>query len=68
MLEHDGGMVLLECGPGVLAAMKRADLDTGGVDAILISHLHGDHFGGIPFLLLQGQFLSRRERPGSGVA
>ena len=63
MLEHDGGKVLLECGPGVLAAMKRADLDTGGVDAILISHLHGDHFGGIPFLLLEYKFKNPRRRP-----
>jgi len=30
---------------------------------IVLSHLHGDHFGGIPFLLLDGQFLSRREKP-----
>jgi ribonuclease BN (tRNA processing enzyme) len=28
-----------------------------------LSHLHGDHFGGLPFLLLDAQFLSRREKP-----
>src|SRR5262249_48688030 len=31
--------------------------------AVILSHLHGDHFGGIPFLLLDAQYLSRRERP-----
>ena len=30
---------------------------------MILSHLHGDHFGGIPFLMLDGQYLSRRERP-----
>jgi ribonuclease BN (tRNA processing enzyme) len=29
---------------------------------VVVSHLHGDHFGGIPFLILDGQF-SRRTTP-----
>ena len=29
---------------------------------MFISHLHGDHFGGLPFLILDGQF-SRRTTP-----
>lgn len=29
---------------------------------MFVSHLHGDHFGGLPFLILDGQF-SRRTRP-----
>src|SRR5262245_8516301 len=29
---------------------------------VLLTHLHGDHFGGLPFLILDGQF-SRRTRP-----
>jgi ribonuclease BN (tRNA processing enzyme) len=29
---------------------------------VLVSHLHGDHFGGLPFLILDGQF-TRRTRP-----
>ena len=33
------------------------------VDGIVLSHLHGDHFGALPFLLLDAQFLARRERP-----
>jgi ribonuclease BN (tRNA processing enzyme) len=42
--------------------MKRSGVDPSSIDAVLVSHLHGDHFGGIPFLILDGQF-SRRERP-----
>ncbi len=33
------------------------------IDAIVLSHLHGDHFGALPFLLLDAQFLALRERP-----
>ncbi|MDP8909000.1 MAG: MBL fold metallo-hydrolase [Chloroflexota bacterium] len=54
--------VLLDCGATSLVAMKRLGVDPGSVDAVMVTHLHGDHFGGLPFLILDGQF-SRRERP-----
>jgi len=62
LLEGDKGTLLLECGPGALAGLKRAGVDTGVVDAVLISHLHGDHFGGIPFLFLEYRFENPRTR------
>ncbi len=52
---------LLDCGPGTLPAMKRAELEPRELDGILLSHLHGDHFGGIPFFFLEYQFLSHRD-------
>jgi ribonuclease BN (tRNA processing enzyme) len=63
LLEHSTGSLLLECGPSVLAAMKRAKVATSTPDAILVSHLHGDHFGGIPFVFLEYMFQNRRTRP-----
>jgi ribonuclease BN (tRNA processing enzyme) len=54
--------VLLDCGASSLVALKRLGLEPSSIDAVLISHLHGDHFGGIPFLVLDQQF-GRRERP-----
>jgi ribonuclease BN (tRNA processing enzyme) len=53
---------LIDCGASSLIAMKRSGVDPSGVDLILISHLHGDHFGGIPFFILDGQF-RRKTRP-----
>lgn len=55
--------MLLECGPGVLAGLKRRGISPDAVDAVVVSHLHGDHFGGIPFLFLEYLFGKRRERP-----
>jgi ribonuclease BN (tRNA processing enzyme) len=55
-----GSHVLLDCGATSLVAMKRQGVDPSSVDAILVSHLHGDHFGGIPFLVLDGQFSGRQ--------
>ena len=54
--------LLIDCGASSLIAMKRAGVDPSGIGTVLLTHLHGDHFGGIPFLVLDGQF-SRRERP-----
>jgi ribonuclease BN (tRNA processing enzyme) len=42
--------------------MKRAAVDPSKIGWVLLSHLHVDHFGGVPFLILDGQF-SRRTRP-----
>jgi ribonuclease BN (tRNA processing enzyme) len=56
------GHVLLDCGATSLVALKRLNLDPTLIDVVLVTHLHGDHFGGLPFLILDGQF-SRRTRP-----
>ena len=54
--------VLLDCGATSLTALRQAGLDPGEIGAVFVSHLHGDHFGGLPFLILDGQF-SRRVTP-----
>lgn len=54
---------LLDCGATTLIAMKRFGIDPSGIGAIILTHLHGDHTSGMPFLFLQYQFLTRREGP-----
>src|SRR5262245_46921886 len=62
-LDTAKGTLLVDCGASSLVALNARKLDHRRVDGILLSHLHGDHFGGLPFLLLDAQFLTRRERP-----
>ena len=54
---------LLDCGASSLIPMKRAGISSAAIGVILISHLHGDHFGGIPFFIIDAQLISRRETP-----
>jgi ribonuclease BN (tRNA processing enzyme) len=61
-LTGDGRTLLIDCGATSLVGLRRAGVDPSAVDAVLLSHLHGDHFGGVPFLILDAQF-TRRTRP-----
>lgn len=58
-----GGNVLIDCGASSMVAIRKAGLDPNGIAAILVTHLHGDHFGGLPFFILDAQLVSRRTAP-----
>jgi ribonuclease BN (tRNA processing enzyme) len=61
----DGGShrMLLDCGPSVLIAFNRFGISSSDIDAIVLSHMHGDHFGGVPFFLLEAHVLAKRTNP-----
>jgi len=58
-----GRTILIDCGASTLVALKARGIDPNTIDAVVLSHLHGDHFGGIPFMMLDGEYLGRRDRP-----
>jgi ribonuclease BN (tRNA processing enzyme) len=54
---------LLDCGASSMIAMKRLAIDPNTIDMILLTHFHADHCGGVPFFMLESQFVTRRTRP-----
>jgi ribonuclease BN (tRNA processing enzyme) len=60
-LHLDGGAepLLLDCGATTLIALKRAAIDPASIGSVALSHLHGDHFAGLPWLILDGRFAKR---------
>ena len=64
ILVRDGhNALLLDCGPTTLLGLKDLGIDPREIDAIAVSHFHGDHAAGIPFMLLDYVFASPREKP-----
>ena len=57
------GRLLVDCGPATLPALRAAAVDPNAIDAILLTHLHGDHFGGVPFFLMDAHYAAARARP-----
>jgi ribonuclease BN (tRNA processing enzyme) len=62
LLEAHGQKLLLDCGMTAMTSLGRIGLNPADIDAVIVSHLHGDHFGGVPLLLLDAA-LCGRPRP-----
>lgn len=63
LLQGGTWTVLLDCGASTLPALRKANVDPRDIRLILLSHLHGDHIAGVPFLILEFQIASRRDTP-----
>src|SRR5208283_390788 len=62
LLDAPGGRILMEAGPGLMQALKGNGVPTDSFDLLLISHLHGDHFAGLPFLILDYMWETPRKK------
>lgn len=55
--------ILIDCGASTPMALKRAGFSFDDIDYIVISHFHGDHYGGLPYLILEGAKALNRKKP-----
>lgn len=62
VLEAGGQLFLIDCGEGTQLELRRHKIRFSRIDHIFISHLHGDHFFGLPGLIATFTLLGR-EKP-----
>ena len=46
------GKILIDCGNGIVKTLTEQGIDINNIEAILITHLHADHFFDLPFFIL----------------
>jgi glyoxylase-like metal-dependent hydrolase (beta-lactamase superfamily II) len=57
----DGRTLLIDCGITAPKALHDLGKNFGELDAVLISHIHGDHVGGLEELAFQMKFIHQRK-------
>ena len=62
-LNGEDWKVLIDCGASSLVGLKRQGINSLEIDLIIVTHFHGDHFGGVPFMILDGSVRAKRDKP-----
>lgn len=55
--------LIVDFGGTSLMNIRRQGREPDELGAVVLTHLHGDHFGGLPFLQIELTFVARRTRP-----
>ncbi|PLX96480.1 MAG: MBL fold hydrolase [Desulfuromonas sp.] len=60
---ESGNRLLIDCGSDIRFTLHEQNLTPADIDAIYISHLHGDHVGGLEWMALNNYFTLKQRRP-----
>ena len=63
LLRTPVGSVLLDCGGSTASGLAALGIERDEIEAVLLTHFHADHFGGVPLLLLGAHYADHRRRP-----
>ena len=61
--DREGAAIMVDFGATALAALRRVRRRPSELAGVVLTHLHGDHIGGLPFLLLDGMYKEPRQEP-----
>lgn len=56
LMEKGNDNLLIDCGPGIVAAFGRCNRKTSDVNNLLLTHVHGDHTAGFPYFVWNRNF------------
>jgi ribonuclease BN (tRNA processing enzyme) len=63
LVRGSSGTLLMDCGATTNSGLAELGVDRNEIDTVLVSHFHGDHFGGIPLLLFGALYQDERRHP-----
>jgi ribonuclease BN (tRNA processing enzyme) len=63
LVDAPGYRFVIDFGASSLIALNQLGIEHNSIDAIVLTHIHGDHCGGIPFMLMDAMLGAKRDRP-----
>ena len=63
LVDGPGARFAIDFGTSSLIALAQQGIEHNSIDVVLLTHLHGDHCGGVPFLLMDAMLSAKRNRP-----
>ena len=63
LVDGPASRLAIDFGTSSLIALAQQGIAHNSIDAIVLTHLHGDHCGGVPFLLIDAMLAAKRQRP-----
>lgn len=62
LVENTERQFLVDCGASAMISLSKYGIDPEKISMIIVSNLHGDHFGGIPYFIIDAQLNRKRTR------
>ena len=63
LVDAPGIRFVIDFGASSLVALNKMGIEHNSIDTVLLTHIHGDHCGGMPFMLMDAMLGAKRQTP-----